>query len=188
MRLSHVRQGRQCIRPEVCRTYNFGEKGSSHGQYYERYLKPIKLNDVEVEWEEQELGYLERQRYAQDMDKMVASARLLKSAEGVHLAQGLVKMVYGSRPEYEQLASAVGIIGDWKDGVPRASYKGVVRVRLSIKQDEAYSFLGGQCLLVPAPALQVDSSHSRPSFPVNVVRPRRKEHKRDGTLITGGGL
>ncbi|CAA0837034.1 Alpha-1-3-mannosyl-glycoprotein 2-beta-N-acetylglucosaminyltransferase [Striga hermonthica] len=40
--------GRQFIRPEVCRTYNFGEHGSSMGQFFKQYLEPIRLNDVQV--------------------------------------------------------------------------------------------------------------------------------------------
>jgi GNT-I family len=50
MRRGDVRRGRQCLRPEVCRTYNFGERGSSAGQFYYRYLVPIKLNTVDVPW------------------------------------------------------------------------------------------------------------------------------------------
>ena len=50
MRLEKTRRGRACVRPEVCRTYNFGESGSSKGQFYYRYLVPIKLNDVDVPW------------------------------------------------------------------------------------------------------------------------------------------
>ncbi|KAI6677468.1 hypothetical protein NL676_038264 [Syzygium grande] len=40
----------QFIRPEVCRTYNFGEHGSSLGQFFRQYLEPIKWNDVQVDW------------------------------------------------------------------------------------------------------------------------------------------
>ena len=29
--------------------------------------------------------------------------------------------------DYERIASFFGILSDWKDGVPRASYRGVVR-------------------------------------------------------------
>ncbi len=50
MRMEEVRQGRQCLRPEICRTYNFGERGSSRGQFYYRYLVPIKLNTADVPW------------------------------------------------------------------------------------------------------------------------------------------
>jgi len=50
MRLQTVRDGRQCIRPEVCRTYNFGAVGSSAGQHFNMYLRPIRLNNVSVPW------------------------------------------------------------------------------------------------------------------------------------------
>ncbi len=50
MRMEEVRRGRQCLRPEICRTYNFGERGSSRGQFYYRYLVPIKLNTADVPW------------------------------------------------------------------------------------------------------------------------------------------
>ena len=32
-----------------------------------------------------------------------------------------------AQSDYERIASFFGIISDWKDGVPRASYRGVVR-------------------------------------------------------------
>ena len=34
----------------MCRTYNFGEVGSSKGQYYHDYLLPIQLNDADLDW------------------------------------------------------------------------------------------------------------------------------------------
>lgn len=35
-------------RPEICRTYNFGDIGSSSGQYFRLFLKPIRLNNRET--------------------------------------------------------------------------------------------------------------------------------------------
>lgn len=35
-------------RPEICRTYNFGDIGSSSGQYFRLFLKPIRLNNGEA--------------------------------------------------------------------------------------------------------------------------------------------
>jgi alpha-1,3-mannosyl-glycoprotein beta-1,2-N-acetylglucosaminyltransferase len=46
MRLSDTRKGRESIRPEVCRTFNFGEAGSSKGQFYRTYLASIKRADT----------------------------------------------------------------------------------------------------------------------------------------------
>uniref|UniRef100_A0A0E0K7D8 Alpha-1,3-mannosyl-glycoprotein 2-beta-N-acetylglucosaminyltransferase n=1 Tax=Oryza punctata TaxID=4537 RepID=A0A0E0K7D8_ORYPU len=49
---------RQFIHPEVCRTYNFGEHGSIMGQFFRQYLEPIKLNDVHIKWNSEDLTYL----------------------------------------------------------------------------------------------------------------------------------
>lgn len=56
MRNNEVRKGRQCLRPEVCRTFNFGEKGASNGQFFKDYLVRSKLNDQMVDWAHQDLG------------------------------------------------------------------------------------------------------------------------------------
>ncbi|XP_026662014.2 alpha-1,3-mannosyl-glycoprotein 2-beta-N-acetylglucosaminyltransferase-like isoform X7 [Phoenix dactylifera] len=80
IRLKEIHRERQFIHPEVCRTYNFGEHqglwyrsasyrtehivlyqtelGSSMGQYFKKYLEPIKLNDVHVDWKTMDLSYL----------------------------------------------------------------------------------------------------------------------------------
>jgi hypothetical protein len=50
--------------PQVCRTYNYGEQGSSRGQFYRRYLQPIRLNDEDIAWEGADLSYLDKRRRA----------------------------------------------------------------------------------------------------------------------------
>ena len=140
MRLSTVRQGRQSIRPEVCRTYNFGEKGSSHGQYYRKYLQPIRLNSDDINWPSQDLQYLDAAAYDSWLKATVAGAKLIAGVEDIRQEQGPVKLVYASRKAYEVLADQLGMISDWKDGIPRASYQGVVFVRSA----------GVRCMLVPA--------------------------------------
>ena len=140
MRLSSVRKGRQSIRPEVCRTYNFGAKGSSHGQYYRKYLQPIKLNDEVIDWPNQDLRYLEAAAYQSWLNGLVEDAKLVSSAEEIQQEQSPVKLMYANREEYEALADQLGMISDWKDGIPRASYKGVVSVRVA----------GVRCMLVPS--------------------------------------
>ena len=64
MRLGAVRRGRQCLRPEVCRTYNFGAVGSSKGQYFKRYLEHTALNQDPVDWAALDLSYLQPARYS----------------------------------------------------------------------------------------------------------------------------
>ncbi len=46
-------------RPEVCRTYNFGEFGSSEGQFFRQFLQPIVLANESVPWGQMDLSYLE---------------------------------------------------------------------------------------------------------------------------------
>ena len=47
--MSEQRQNRSCIRPEVSRSQTFGRVGVSKGQFFDSYLKYIKLNDVSAD-------------------------------------------------------------------------------------------------------------------------------------------
>ncbi|XP_011088716.1 alpha-1,3-mannosyl-glycoprotein 2-beta-N-acetylglucosaminyltransferase isoform X1 [Sesamum indicum] len=132
LRLKENHRGKQFIRPEVCRTYNFGEHGSSMGQFFRQYLEPIKLNDVQVDWKAMNLSYLEEDKYAEHF------ANLLKKATPVHGTDvvlktynidGDVRILYRDQSDFEYIASQFGIFEEWKDGVPRTAYKGVVVFR-----------------------------------------------------------
>ncbi|VAH85171.1 unnamed protein product [Triticum turgidum subsp. durum] len=103
VRLKEVHGGRQFIRPEVCRTYNFGEHGSSMGQFFDQYLKPIKLNDAHA--------------HNLDMD---------------------VRIQYNDQGDFERVARRFGVFEEWKDGVPRAAYKGVVVFRYKSSRRRIY--------------------------------------------------
>jgi alpha-1,3-mannosyl-glycoprotein beta-1,2-N-acetylglucosaminyltransferase len=81
MREPPQRMGRACLRPEVSRTWTFGEEGVSVGQYYKQYLKPNKLNDVPTDFFPLSRGWA---------DSPVAAAR-----EAVDLAP-LLKAAYDS--------------------------------------------------------------------------------------------
>jgi alpha-1,3-mannosyl-glycoprotein beta-1,2-N-acetylglucosaminyltransferase len=50
-------------RPEVGRTRTFGKVGVSAGQFFDKYLKYIKLNDEPVRFKEMDLSYLEKDKY-----------------------------------------------------------------------------------------------------------------------------
>ncbi|KAK9812907.1 hypothetical protein WJX72_005613 [[Myrmecia] bisecta] len=138
IRLNKTRQGRQCIRPEVCRTYNFGEKGSSKGFFYKRFLAPIRLNDVDVDWAHTDLSYLQPDRYAREFEATYAAAPLVASPEVAMSAKGDVRLFYDSQEHYEAITAVFGMLREWKDGVPRAAYKGVVTVFI----EQARIFIG----------------------------------------------
>ena len=60
------------------------------------------------------------------MGVTLAAARLVGSVEEVTGASGDVKLQYDSQPHYEKLAAGFGMLLEWRDGVPRGAYKGVV--------------------------------------------------------------
>ncbi|XP_043711045.1 alpha-1,3-mannosyl-glycoprotein 2-beta-N-acetylglucosaminyltransferase isoform X3 [Telopea speciosissima] len=132
LRLKQNHQGRQFIRPEVCRTYNFGEHGSSMGQFFKQYLESIKLNDVHIDWKSMDLSYLMEDKYLRHFADMVSNAKPIHGTDVVLKAyniDGDVRIPYKDQDEFEHIARQFGIFEEWKDGIPRASYKGVVVFR-----------------------------------------------------------
>ncbi|KAG9442566.1 hypothetical protein H6P81_018420 [Aristolochia fimbriata] len=132
MRLKETRKDRQFIRPEVCRTYNFGEHGSSFGQFFSQYLESIKLNDVHVDWNSKNLSYLEEDNFLNHFSNLVVKAKPVFGADVVLKAyniDGDVRIQYNDQIEFESIARQFGIFEEWKDGIPRTAYKGVVVFR-----------------------------------------------------------
>ncbi|KAK4848569.1 hypothetical protein QYF36_014618 [Acer negundo] len=132
LRLKKNHKGRQFIRPEVCRTYNFGEHGSSLGQFYRQYLEPIKLNDVQVDWKTRDLSYLTKDKYTNYFAEIVKKAKPLRGADAllkVHNIEGDVRIQYKNQRQFEDIARQFGIFEEWKDGIPRTAYKGIVVFR-----------------------------------------------------------
>ncbi|XP_047078788.1 alpha-1,3-mannosyl-glycoprotein 2-beta-N-acetylglucosaminyltransferase isoform X1 [Lolium rigidum] len=132
VRLKEVHGDRQFIRPEVCRTYNFGEHGSSMGQFFQQYLEPIKLNDVHIDWNSEDLSYLKEDKFLIQFGEEVASATPLHRSDALLKAHNMnvdVRIQYDDQGDFERIARHFGIFEEWKDGVPRAAYKGVVVFR-----------------------------------------------------------
>ncbi|CAA3021521.1 alpha-1,3-mannosyl-glyco 2-beta-N-acetylglucosaminyltransferase isoform X1 [Olea europaea subsp. europaea] len=132
LRLKENHKGRQFIRPEVCRTYNFGEHGSSMGQFFRQYLEPIKLNDVKVNWKSMDLSYLVEDKYVKHFADMLKKATPVHGTDAILKAyniDGDVRIQYQDKSDFERIASQFGIFEEWKDGVPRTAYKGIVVFR-----------------------------------------------------------
>lgn len=137
VRLKEVHGHRQFIRPEICRTYNFGKHGSSLGQFFEQYLEPIKLNDVHIDWNSEDLSYLGEDKFSTKFGKEVASATPLRGSDAVLKAHNMaedVRIQYDDQEGFEQIARQFGIFEEWKDGIPRTAYKGVVVFRYNSSQ------------------------------------------------------
>lgn len=132
LRLQENRKGRQFIRPEVCRTYNFGEHGSSLGQFFKQYLEPIRLNDVLVDWKSKDLSYLTKDKYALYFTDMLNKAKPVTGVDAVLKAaniDGDIRIKYKDQSDFEYIAGQFGVFQEWKDGVPRTAYNGVVVFR-----------------------------------------------------------
>ncbi|CAM6034403.1 unnamed protein product [Sphagnum compactum] len=133
LRLNSTRKGRHFIRPEICRTYNYGEQGSSLGQFYKQYLEPIKLNDILVDWVSKDLSFLREEQFDREFGDLVAKAKPVNAMEALQQVKSTesedVRMEYHTHLDFRDLAHQFGVFQEWKDGIPRTSYKGVVVFR-----------------------------------------------------------
>ncbi|KAF6168162.1 hypothetical protein GIB67_011547 [Kingdonia uniflora] len=132
LRLKENHKDRQFIRLEVCRTYNFGEHGSSMGQFIKQYLEPIKLNDVHVDWKSMDLSYLMEGNYLRHFANIVSNAKPVYGTDIVLKAyniDGDVHILYRDQEDFERITRRFGIFYELKDGIPRTTYKGVVVFR-----------------------------------------------------------
>jgi len=129
MREPQHRKGRSCIRPEVSRTKTFGKIGVSNGLFFEKHLKYIVLNKQFVPFTVMDLNFLKKDNYDESFVKMVyatpvVSVQDLKSGKlGNNKA---VRLTYHTREAYKRTAKALGIMDDFKSGVPRMAYRGIV--------------------------------------------------------------
>ncbi|XP_017926051.3 alpha-1,3-mannosyl-glycoprotein 2-beta-N-acetylglucosaminyltransferase [Manacus vitellinus] len=145
MRQPEQRRGRSCVRPEVSRTMTFGRKGVSHGQFFDQYLKFIKLNDHFVPFTRLDLSYLKKDEYEHSFLPRVYSAPEVRVEElqgNRRRDLGAVRLQYSGRDAFKAFAKALGLMDDLKSGVPRAGYRGIVsfvyrgrRVYLAPPQD-----------------------------------------------------
>ncbi|XP_060936965.1 alpha-1,3-mannosyl-glycoprotein 2-beta-N-acetylglucosaminyltransferase a [Limanda limanda] len=129
MRQPEQRRDRACIRPEVSRTLTFGRQGVSLGQFYDKYLRYIKLNAEFVPFTKLDLSYLKEETYRNNLEKEVYSAPVV-TYEDVKQGQlkgpGPFRLQYSSKDSFKVQAKNLGIMDDLKSGVPRTGYRGVV--------------------------------------------------------------
>ncbi|PWA28221.1 hypothetical protein CCH79_00018549 [Gambusia affinis] len=129
MRQPEQRRGRACVRPEISRTLTFGRQGVSLGQFYDKYLKFIKLNSEFVPFTKLDLAYLQEDAYRTSFTKQVYSAAVVTYEDvkqGRLSGPGPFRLQYSSKDSFKVMAKNLGIMDDLKSGVPRTGYRGVV--------------------------------------------------------------
>ncbi|XP_056638722.1 alpha-1,3-mannosyl-glycoprotein 2-beta-N-acetylglucosaminyltransferase [Diorhabda sublineata] len=123
------RKGRSCIRPELSRTRTFGKTGVSNGMFFEKHLKFIKLNEEFVPFTKLNLTYLIKDNYDNDFVKKVYQSPVVKY-EDLRMDKVEydvpVRVIYKTKDEYKTITKKLGLMDDFKSGVPRTAYKGIV--------------------------------------------------------------
>ncbi|XP_012257569.2 alpha-1,3-mannosyl-glycoprotein 2-beta-N-acetylglucosaminyltransferase isoform X2 [Athalia rosae] len=129
IRKPEQRKDRACIRPELSRTMTFGKIGVSNGLFFEKHLRFIKLNDVFVPFTKMNLTYLLKDNYDMAFVNEVYRSRVVNYTELKKDAiqnPGPVRITYHTRQAYKNTAKMLGLMDDFRSGVPRTSYRGVV--------------------------------------------------------------
>lgn len=132
MREPPQRKGRSCIRPEISRTFTFGQKGVSSGQFYSSHLGQIILNKEFVQFTKLDLNYLTKENYDPFFFSLVQNATLIQDINKILQPNNLlsphsdVKILYHDFPNFASYAQLFGLMNDEKAGIPRTAYYGVV--------------------------------------------------------------
>nr|CAG4649346.1 EOG090X06K9 [Scapholeberis mucronata]SVE93628.1 EOG090X06K9 [Scapholeberis mucronata] len=129
MRRPEQRKERACIRPEISRTRTFGKIGVSNGLFFDKHLKYIKLNERPVDFSKQNMSYLVKANYDADYIRRVYSLPVV-SAPDVRTNNvpfdGPVRIVYHTKDGFKSAAKLLGLMDDFKSGVPRTGYRGII--------------------------------------------------------------
>lgn len=129
MREAAQRRGRACIRPEVSRTKTFGKVGVSNGLFFDKHLKFIVLSKKFVPFTVMDLTYLTKDNYDNSFVKDVYKTQVLSLEEiqsGKKADVKVVRLTYHTKENFKKYSRALGIMDDFKSGVPRTAYRGIV--------------------------------------------------------------
>ncbi|CAI7866857.1 unnamed protein product, partial [Closterium sp. NIES-54] len=150
------------------------------GQYFSQYLAPIRLNTEPINWAQKDLSYLLDVSYPSYMLSQLRSARLIPLAavntEVVTPSElGYDVMVeYRDESSFAELAGEFGVFQEWKAGVPRTAYSGVVVFRYHGPHRVFFVERRGLVSLTPSAAKSIGfrASETAPSHPVVMASSR----------------
>jgi alpha-1,3-mannosyl-glycoprotein beta-1,2-N-acetylglucosaminyltransferase len=134
MRRPEQRQDRACIRPEVPRTAmsRHGKVGVSKGLYFDKHLKMIALNKKFVPFTKMDLSYLLKNNYDKAFSARVYAAPVVAlgdlqrmTYESRHRTPA-VRLEYDSSQSFKSITKALKLMEDFRAGVPRIAYRGVI--------------------------------------------------------------
>lgn len=125
------RRNRQVLRPEVSRTFHFGQKGGASNNQFGSILNRVKLNKENVDWSKEDLSYLAETAFSQQYGKLLANSVVVKTlAEAKELVQSKnTRLEYANLLQFQDYAAQLDIMQDEKASILRTAYKGVVETR-----------------------------------------------------------
>ena len=131
LREPNQRRGRQIIRPEVSRTFHFGNVDGVSAGENSNILNQIELEENNIQWEQQALSHLKHSVYDDRYWKRVSRARLVETIVEAksRVAHSDVRLMYSDYDQFRMTAESFDIMTDEKAGVPRTAYEGIVEIR-----------------------------------------------------------
>ncbi|UXI22881.1 serotonin receptor [Sarcoptes scabiei] len=132
------RRERSCLRPELSRTSTSGSNGVSRGQFFRQHLAHIHHFDGYNPFFDDRKFYeknLQAQNYDRNFLHLVYNQSILihpVAFKYLNLNQNsnrsilTFKMLYYTKREFLEWSKIFGLMDDFKFGIPRTAYKGIV--------------------------------------------------------------
>ncbi|KAM7538020.1 hypothetical protein Aperf_G00000072861 [Anoplocephala perfoliata] len=137
MRNKAVRRGRACIRPEISRSHTFGRIGVSKGQFFDTHLKFNYLNDKPFAFNSTLLrmtlkpDVYDANFLSEVYDKSVLLTNMNQLADpkvAAPIEGTSCRFEFTTQKDFISAARFMGAMHDFKEGVARTAYLGVVPV------------------------------------------------------------
>jgi alpha-1,3-mannosyl-glycoprotein beta-1,2-N-acetylglucosaminyltransferase len=120
-------KGRQCVRPEVSRTSNYGTVGASQSFHFEMHVSKVVLNQKPVNFSALDLNYLHSIAYETMVFERLSRAVLLRYSNYLvsrpQDADVIARYPVGN---IESIGRRTGVMTDNRNGVFRTSYRGII--------------------------------------------------------------
>lgn len=127
MRHPDQSRNRQCIRPEVSRTANFGEKGVSQSFHYTAHVSKVVVATTTVDFSKVDLSHLEADNYFRYFFSRMSNATRLKYLNFLGPRGPDTDVIAFYPPgRLNAVTKRTGIMIDDRNGILRTSYLGVV--------------------------------------------------------------
>jgi alpha-1,3-mannosyl-glycoprotein beta-1,2-N-acetylglucosaminyltransferase len=98
--------------------------------FFDKHLKYIKLNEIPVDFSKENMSRLTQSTYDADYIRNVYSLPLVSAPDvrtNVNLPfDGPVRITYHTKDTFKSAAKLLGLMDDFKSGVPRTGYHGIV--------------------------------------------------------------